>query len=447
MNVTSEMLIPLGSKASAIAEILNAALKSVDPYMVTRASIVRLNVEHPFSNYRHVGFVAMGKAAEWMARAALDELGNSIHFGIVITKTPVLDGFQYPANVQVLKGNHPVPGKDSLSAGKKVIEYLANFDKQDAVLFLISGGASALVTSPVDSVSLTDLVDVTRLLLACGADITEMNSVRKHLDNIKGGGLVRQCDPADCISLVLSDVPGDALDVIASGPTVPDPTTFAEAMAVIKKFELQKQIPVPVLSYLQGGVDGVVMETLKPGDGIFFKSQTQVIASLATAMQAAKSRAAELGFGVEIQMPLLTGEAHIRGAKLAEFLNVKSRERKPGDAPRMWILGGETTVTIRGRGQGGRNQELALGAVEGLYGLRGASLVTFATDGEDGQSPAAGAIVTGETLSQAKEKGLEPAEFLQRNDSYGFFSKLDTALVTGSTGTNVNDLVLLILDS
>jgi hydroxypyruvate reductase len=447
INITSEMLLPLGSRATTIAEILNAALKSVDPYTVTRDSIVRLNEDNPFSHYRHVGLVSMGKAAEWMARAALDELGNSIHTGIVVTKTRVNDEFQYPGNVQLIKGNHPVPGKDSLSAGKKVIEYLKDFDKQDAVLFLISGGASALVTRPVNGVELDDLVTITRLLLDCGADITEMNAVRKHIDNIKGGGLARFCDPAACISLVLSDVPGDALDVIASGPTVPDPTTFAEAMRVISKFRLQKQIPEPVLSYLQSGVDGVVMETLKPGSVIFSRSQTQVIASLAIAMQSAKLKAQELGYGVEIQMPLFRGEAHILGAKLVEFLKEKSKERKPGDPPQLWILGGETTVTISGHGQGGRNQELALGAVEGLSGLQGASMITFATDGEDGQSPAAGAIVTGETLSQAQSIRLEPVEFLKRNDSYGFFSKLGAVLVTGSTGTNVNDLVLLILDS
>jgi hydroxypyruvate reductase len=364
----------------------------------------------------------------------------------VVTKAIPQDGHEFPVRIKLFQGNHPVPGDDSLTAGRELIQYLAEFNEQDAVLFLISGGTSALVTYPVYAVNLFDMVETTQLLLECGASIDEINTVRKHLDVCKGGQLASSASPAACISLILSDVIGNRLDMIASGPTVPDPTTFADAMDVLKKYKLLGKIPEGVLSFITDGMNGTVMETPKPGNVVFAKNRASIIACLEQAMSAAKSRATELGYATEFYGPLLTGEARERGVQLAEFLREQTVDRQPGGIPHCWIGGGETTVTKNGSGYGGRNQELALAAIEGLSGVSGAILVTFATDGEDGRSPAAGAIVTSTTLQDARDKGIDPAEYLARNDSYSFFSSLNTSIITGSTGTNVNDLVLLFLE-
>jgi hydroxypyruvate reductase len=284
------------------------------------------------------------------------------------------------------------------------------------------------------------------LLLDCGANINEINAVRKHLDDCKGGKLAKSTSPAACISLILSDVPGNGLDVIASGPTVADPTTFADALAVLKKYDLLDDVPETVVSFFTDGINGIVLDTPKPGNAIFNGNRAEIITNLEKAMHAAKNRAIELGYSAEFYSPFLTGEANENGIHMAEFLCKQASLRQTDNAPHCWIAGGETTVTMKGRGFGGRNQELALAAVSGLAGVPGAALVTFATDGEDGQSPAAGAVVTGATLQQARGKGMDPADFLMRNDSYTFFAGLNAAIITGSTGTNVNDLVLLLLD-
>jgi len=446
MKITSEMLHSSGNRAENLADILNAALNSVDPEKATTISLQKLQKDVDFSKFHRVGMVSMGKAAIPMAQAALQVLGCYIASGIVVTKAIPPDHPFFPAGIRMYKGNHPVPGEDSVFASEEVIKYLAEFDKFEAILFLISGGASALVTHPVYAVELDDLVETTQLLLECGASIDEINAVRKHLDDCKGGGLAVYTSPASCISLILSDVIGNRMDVIASGPTVADPTTFADAKAVLEKYDLINKVPEAVLSFLTDGINGTVPDTPKPGDDVFNSSRTEIIASLEQAMYAAKTRAVELGYKAEFYVPLLTGEARERGVQMAEFLRQKASLRQPGDAPHCWIGGGETTVTKKGVGYGGRNQELALAAVEGLAGVPCAALITFATDGEDGQSPAAGAIVTGATLQEAHDLRIDPANFLTRNDSYTFFATLNAAIITGSTGTNVNDLVLMLLD-
>ena len=446
MNITPEMLHSSRYPAKHVADILNAALHSVDPDNATANALQKLQLEVDFSLFHRVGLVSIGKAAIPMAQAALQVLGDQIDSGIVVAKVIPATFSYFTENFRVYQGNHPLPGEDSVFAGEEVIKYLAEFDTQEAVLFLISGGASALVTHPVYAVELADLVEATQLLLDCGASIDEINTVRKHLDDCKGGGLAAYTSPATCISLILSDVIGNRLDVIASGPTVADSTTFANAMTVLEKYDLQDKVPKTVLCFLTDGRNGKILDTPKPGDDIFESSRAEIIASLEQAMQAATTRAAELGYMAEFYLPLLTGEARDRGVQLGDFLRHQAALRHPGDAPRCWIGGGETTVTKKGSGYGGRNQELALAAVEGLAGVPGAALITFATDGEDGQSPAAGAIVTGTTLQEAHDMGINPANYLFRNDSYTFFAALNAIIVTGSTGTNVNDLVLLLLD-
>jgi hydroxypyruvate reductase len=297
-------------------------------------------------------------------------------------------------------------------------------------------------------VDLSDLTEITTLLLGCGASIDEINTVRKHLDNVKGGGLAAKAAPKPCYSLILSDVLGNRLDVIASGPTVPDPSTFDDALAILEGYGLTAFVPSSVLARLTAGMNGSIPETPKPGDGIFSKNHAMIVGSLERSMQGAEKAASQAGFETELLSPLTTGEACQEGRRLGEFLKQKAAVRQQGDQPVCWIGGGETTVTLgsQNHGRGGRNQELALAAVNCLAGLEGAALITFATDGEDGQSPAAGAVVTGATQQQAVELGMDPDAYLKNHDSYSFFHALDTAIITGSTGTNVNDLVILLLD-
>lgn len=446
MNVTSDRFTRLKQLPPAGADILEAALASADPQQAVQKALSGLRLLDDLSACRRVGLVSIGKAALPMAQSAVKSLGSIIKSGIVVSKVIPDNASVILPTMKILRGNHPIPGVESIQAAKEIIHYVGKFGKSDAILFLISGGASALVTHPVEGVSLEEIQQLTSLLMACGADIDEINTIRKHLDRLKGGQLAAFTAPAVGISLILSDVLGNRLDVIASGPTVPDPTTFHDALSILKKHNLTENVPESILSYLKNGEAGKSPETPKPEDPIFSQNRAMVIGSLEQAMQAASCKATALGYQTELLPDLLTGEAKNVGSGLSTFLRMKARERKESDAPRCWIGGGETTVTLTGNGSGGRNQEVALAAVRELDGLHGATLITFATDGEDGRSPAAGAVVTGETCEKARQKGMDVDQFLANHDSYSFFKELECAIDIGSTGTNVNDLVVMLLD-
>jgi hydroxypyruvate reductase len=313
----------------------------------------------------------------------------------------------------------------------------------DLVICLISGGASALLTMPVTGVSLADLQALTSLLLACGANINEINTLRKHLDQVKGGQLARLAQPARVASLILSDVVGSPLDVIGSGPSVPDSSSFADAYAVLERYGLLGKAPVSIVKYLQRGCQGGAPETPKPDDPLFDRVQNVIIGSNQQAADAALQEALAEGFSAMLLTTYLQGEARQAGRWLAAIARQIASNGQPLQPPACLVVGGETTVTILGDGQGGRNQEMALGAVEDLANLPGAVLVTLATDGGDGPTDAAGAVVTGETLQRALQLGLRPGDYLRRNDAYHFFQGLGDLLVTGPTGTNVNDLAFL----
>jgi glycerate 2-kinase len=448
MNVISRQFEALGERASTAAEIIKAALDAANPAIAVSESLQKLQGDKGFAVIPRIGLVSIGKAAIPMAMAAKEVLGERITNGIVVSKSIPEGSVDTLQGFRLMQGNHPVPGELSLRAGGEVMQFVTVSNGIDGFLFLISGGASALVTLPADGVDLSDLMKTTNLLLDCGASIDEINAVRKHLDEIKGGGLTAKAAPLPCYSLILSDVLGNRLDVIASGPTVPDPSTFADALKTLKKYELSTSVPSSVLARLTTGKKGSTPETPKPGDAIFSKNQSLIVGSLERSMLAAEKAAIRAGYGTELLSPLIIGEASQQGRRLGEFLKQKAAARKPGDQPLCWIGGGETTVTlgVQNHGSGGRNLELALAAVNSLAGLHGAALITFATDGEDGQSPAAGAVVTGATRQQATEHGMDPDEYLINHDSYSFFHALDAAIITGSTGTNVNDLVILLLD-
>jgi glycerate 2-kinase len=432
-----------------VQRILAAALQAVDPdtavrrHMRLQGDVLTIGaINYSLDEFEHIYLVAIGKAGAPMARAAADLLGKRIAQSIVLVK----DSYQADLpGMQVFTAGHPVPDqRGELTAGR-IVELLAKAGERDLVLFLISGGGSALLTSPAQGISLDDLQRLTTLLLRCGASINEINTLRKHLEQAKAGNLARLAYPARTATLVLSDVIGNPLDVIASGPTYPDPTTYQEAVNILKRYNLLDKTPPAVLRRLERGVRGETPETPKPGDPVFAAAQYQVVGDNYQAAQAAIEAARREGLNPLLLTTSLQGEASQAGRFLAAIARQVALTGQPVASPACLVAGGETTVTLQGDGLGGRNQEVALGAVYDLAGLENALLVTLATDGGDGPTDAAGAVVSGETFQQAQASGLDPLDFLRRNDAYHFFAQLGGLLKTGPTLTNVNDLAFLFL--
>jgi hydroxypyruvate reductase len=403
-----------------LLRILSAALEAVDPFSAVQTYL-------PPVEGRVFG-LAMGKAAVPMMDALVERI--PLAGGLAVTKfAPERDRILYP----VIEGGHPVPDARSLEAGERAMSFVSALNENDTLVCLISGGGSALVTAP--DVPLEDLQSLTSLLLSSGAPIDEINILRRQLDRIKGGGLAG-ATKAKVISLILSDVIGNPLEAIASGPTVPDPTTREDAMKILKKYELEKQVPDSILENL------LVTEKLA-GDSCgsrIERVQNIIIGDNKLAARAASKQAEGEGFQSEILTNELQGEAREVGREMAQRLREDSSTR---ERPFCLIAGGETTVTIRGKGKGGRNQELALAAVDELSGLENVTLIALATDGDDGPTEAAGAVVTGDSAPRAESLGLNAEDALSRNDAYPFFEALGDLLKPGPTGTNVNDLVFL----
>ncbi len=428
----------------SLRQVLASALEAVDPYLAVKRAL-----ESPDPPTQallaapRVIVLALGKAAFPMARAAREVLGERIARGLVVTKAGYAPGELPGFSVHI--GGHPVPNEGSVRAAAAMLAALRGLRLDDAVLLLISGGGSALATAPHLPLTLADMQRTTELLLASGATIQEINAVRKHLDAVKGGGLARAAAPARVVALVLSDVLGDPLDAIASGPAVPDPTTFADAWQVLTRHGLTDRVPPAVREWLQRGVRGEVPETPKPGDPLFARVHHRIVGNLTLAVEAAAAEARRQGFHTAIATTALQGEAREIGRGLAAVLQEMARRDRPLPRPACLLLGGETTVTLgETHGLGGRNQELALAAVEALAGLPDVWLISFATDGTDGPTDAAGAAATGETFARARALGFEPADFLRRHDAYAFWEAVGGLLRTGPTQTNVNDLVLLV---
>ncbi len=409
-------------RAESVVRILASAFNAVD----SGAAVKKYLHEHELPAGKRVFAFGLGKAACAMTQSLADEI--KLTDSLIITKhasaLTVLP-------VTVVEGNHPVPGSASISAGLAAIEFVSQLTADDLLICLISGGGSALMSAP--RVPLADLQTLTSTLLSCGARIDEINILRRHLDQLKGGGLARLAASrgAWIVSLILSDVVNDSLEAIASGPTAPDPSTCADALSVIQKYDLLNTIPASIIPSLQ--------ETLKPRDPAFVKVQNAIIASNKTALFAAQLQAQAEGFNARIIHHAIQGEAREVGNKIA--LEIKELLQT---VPRPFCLlaGGETTVTLKGNGRGGRNQELALAVVNNLAGLKDVMFISLATDGEDGSTDAAGAVVTGASAHRAESLGMSVADHLSRNDAYSFFEALNDLIQTGPSGTNVNDLVI-----
>lgn len=441
LNTTTLNALPWGGDVRAV---LVAALDAVDP----QSAVMRMlqqdaSIAEALVKSNRVLAVGAGKAAYPMALALEQALGSRLAGGLVVTKDGHIPSPNELDSIKIVQAGHPMPDKRGLQAARQMTGLLQGAGPDDLVFCLISGGGSALLTAPAPGISLADLQQLTALLLHCGAPIQRINGLRKHLETLKGGGLARLAAPARVIALILSDVVGDPLDAIASGPTVPDSTTFADAWDTLDQFGLLASVPPAILAHLQRGLRGEVPETLKPGDPIFARVTNLLAGSNAQAASAAAEKARTLGWNAAVLTTCQEGEAREVGAKLTQLARKVRSTGSPLCAPACLILGGETTVTVRGSGKGGRNQEVALGAAEGLAGLTDALVVALASDGGDGPTDAAGAVVNGETLARAAALGLEPATALRNNDSYSFFDALGDLLKPGPTRTNVNDLMLV----
>ena len=404
--------------------------------------------EHLRTCYRDSGcqnllIVGFGKAAPAMASALVESLGDLVDTGLIVTKydhvsTPL------PEKIRVYEAGHPVPDANGLRASEEIFNLVQKADARTLIITLISGGGSALLVAPQEGISLADKQQTTTLLLKAGADIFELNTVRKHLSRIKGGRLAEAAYPAKVVSLILSDVIGDRLDVIASGPTAPDPTTYGEALAVLDRYHLNNQVPPPVLDLLRRGYRGEVPETPKADSSFFRKVENLIVGSNRQALAAAARRARELDFEGDILADDQMGEASEMGRRLARQALTAANSQQ-GNARLCLLAGGETTVTVRGQGKGGRNMELALAFAMEIEGAPDITLLSAGTDGGDGPTDAAGAIVDGSTVTKARELGIDPQAYLDDNNSYDFFKQVGGLLVTGPTGTNVMDIQIVLI--
>jgi hydroxypyruvate reductase len=435
--------------------IFSRALSAVDPSRILKDGIrieegrlwIRIegNSEKVFDlkAFHNIFLVGTGKASNSMAHAVEEIFGDWLTKGVITTKY----GHLLPLKkTEIIEAGHPIPDQKGYEGAKKILALLKESGPKDLVIFLLSGGGSALLPFPADGIELKEKQEVTQLLLDCGADIREINTIRKHISRMKGGWLAKWAYPSTLIGFILSDVVGDQLDVIGSGPTVPDPSTFEEATEILKKYDLLNEISPSIQKHLQLGKEGKVEETPKPGDAVFEKVYNMIIGSNILALRAAEKEATSMGLNTLILSSSIVGEtreaARFHTAIAKEVISSGNPIRKPACI----LSGGETTVTIKGNGLGGRNQEFVLaGAIE-INGMEKVVLLSGGTDGTDGPTDATGAVADHTTVQRAKSMGLDPKVYLENNDAYPFFEKLGGLLITGPTHTNVMDVRILLID-
>ena len=439
----------MGDPRSDIRAIFDAGLKAADPGEAVRRSVrLASNLlevggrEYDLGAFDRVMIVGAGKAAASMAAALEDILGPYLTEGIITTKY----GHGCALNVvSVTEAGHPIPDEAGVRGSRRILDLLEGAVERDLVLCVISGGGSALLPLPADGISLDDKQKTTQTLLDCGADIHQINTIRKHISGIKGGKLAMAALPATLVTLVLSDVIGDDLDVIASGPTVPDQSTFADCIKIVNHYDLEDELPPPVIAYLKDGIEGKHPENPKAGDPVFEKTSASIIGSCALSLTAAKQKAAALGYNATILSSSVEGETREAAQNHAGIAREVQISGNPVPIPACMISGGETTVTIRGDGLGGRNMEFVLAAAIEIDGLAGITVLSGGTDGTDGPTDAAGAIADGTTVQKARDRGIDAARYLANNDSYHFFEVTGDLLITGPTMTNVMDLRIFLV--
>jgi glycerate 2-kinase len=429
--------------------IFKAALKASDPATAIRRHVrvsgdllVAGNRNYRLDSFRRVFVIGAGKAGATMAQAVERLLGKRIAAGWVNVKYGYLAKLR---RIELHECGHPVPDEAGVRGAERIAAIAEQAGEDDLVLCLISGGASALMPAPAPPVTLAEKQAVTRLLLASGANIHEVNAVRKHISRLKGGQLARLASPATVLSLMLSDVIGDDLDVIGSGPTAPDASTFLVARAVLEKYGLLAKAPRSIRERIESGIKGEIADTPKQSEKLFLRVQNMVVGSNNLAVQAAAAEAKRLGLRPLVLSTRIEGETRDVARMHAAIAREVVASGRPAKPPLCLVSGGETTVTLRGDGLGGRNQEFVLAAAIDLAGAGRVVVLSAGTDGTDGPTDAAGAIASGSTVPRAHAAGLDPAKFLANNDSYHFFEPLGDLLKTGPTNTNVMDVRLVLI--
>jgi hydroxypyruvate reductase len=420
-------------------------MTAVQRHVVRQGDTLHIaGVVYELQRYAHVYVLGAGKAGATMAQGLEAVLGEQLTAGTVVVPYGRRASV---TRVTLHEAAHPMPDQAGVQGAEALGRLAQQAGVDDLVFCLLSGGGSALLPAPCANITLEEKQQVTSLLLACGASIDEINTIRKHLSRLKGGQLARLVAPATLVTLVLSDVVGDRLDVIASGPTVPDPTTYDDCLELMRRYTLLDRLPARVRIHLQRGATGDLPETPKADDPVFTRCQTVLIGNNRMALDAARIEAEARGYHTLLLSSLVQGEAREVGRVCAALAREIRQYGTPLHPPACMLLGGETTVTLNpeGNGRGGRNQELALSAALDIAGLEQVVLLSGGTDGADGPTPAAGALADGATVARAQALGLHPEAFLQRHDAYHFFHALDDGLITGPTGTNVMDMYILLV--
>ncbi len=443
-------LTPVLHKARTLAiESLECAIEAADPKKLLYSKLILKNstliidsYDFDLKQFKNIYVIGGGKAAGTMSEVIEDILGDRITAGQI----NVPYGNKYKSKIiKICEANHPIPNQAGIEGTKQIMAIAEQATQQDLVICLISGGGSSLMPLPREGITLEDKKAITEALLKSGASINEINTVRKHISAYKGGWLAKTVYPAMLINLILSDVIGDPLDVIASGPTVPDKTTFMDAKNILQKYNLWTNLASSIHNAILEGIEGNIQETPKPADPAFKKVYNIIIGNNKLSSIAALDYLKMKGLNTLLLSTTLEGEAKQAGKDLAAVaINITS-QGKPLLRPAGIVAGGETTVTVTGRGIGGRNQELALSAALKLQGIENCVIASLSTDGVDGPTDAAGAIVDGFTISQSEKQKMNAKEYLENNDSYSFFKKLSSLIITGPTGTNVNDISVIVI--
>ncbi len=430
---------------------IEKAFNTADPRSLIRSKVnlsedtLRINgKDFNLSVFQRIFVVGGGKASGSMAEALEEILGDRIEDGLIVVPKGTAKLYK-TERIRFHEGSHPIPDESSVEGARRILEIAERAEEDDLVICLISGGGSSLMCMPRPEISLEDKKKITELLLKSGANIHEINAVRKHISSFKGGMLARKAYPATLISLILSDVIGDNLDVIASGPTVPDSSTFKDAIEILRRYGIWDEAPSSIRRVLSDGGVGRIGETPKPGDPIFSRVFNFILGNNRLASLAAVHELKRMGMNTLFLTSLLEGEARDVGLMLSTIALEINLSGNPVEKPAAIVLGGETTVTVKGDGIGGRNQEIVLSSALRIRGVEGVVVASASTDGIDGPTDAAGAIADGDTLKRAEELGLNALEYLENNDSYTFFSKTGDLIFTGPTGTNVNDISVIVV--
>ena len=434
--------------------LLRHGIEAADGYMVMQQSLCihgemlvvtgasGVSVEYDLGQFRRILVIGFGKVSGIMASALEDSLKNRITAGLVIVK----QGFKAELKkIRIVEAAHPVPDAKSENSAQQIVRMLADVSHDDLVICLISGGGSALCTLPSKGIKITDIQTMTQSLLASGADIVEINTIRKHLSQIKGGQLAKLVYPASLMSLIISDVIGDRIDTIASGPTAPDTTSFRDAHDILQRYDLFQKSPVSIRTRIKAGLAGEIMDTPKVDDTIFQKTRNIIIANNLTALRAIAKKARHCGYEMLLLSSMIEGETRHVAEVYAALIKELIESPHPMPTPACIAAGGEMTVRVTGMGQGGRNGDFCLALAPLISGRERVVVLSAGTDGIDGTTDAAGGIIDGTTSSRAQSMGLDVAKALSNHDSYPFLKKSGDILITGPTRTNVMDIQLILI--